>query len=106
MDAVVEVYKASHKFPSEEKYGLRSQVTRCAVSIPANIAEGSAKTSEKEYKYFLEIALGSAFELETHLLIVQRLGWLTNEIVDELLKMITEVQKMLTAFITKLKLTA
>jgi four helix bundle protein len=103
MDTVIEVYKAVSAFPAEEKFGLKSQVTRSAVSIPANIAEGSAKTSEKEYKYFLEIAMGSAFELETHFLIVQRLGWLKNEIIDGLLRMIAEVQKMLAAFIMKLK---
>lgn len=103
MDTVVEVYKASYKFPDEEKYGLRSQATRSAVSIPANIAEGSAKTSQKEYKYFLEVALGSSFELETHILIVQRLGWLKDDVIEGLLRMITEEQRMLSAFIAKVK---
>lgn len=103
MDMVIEVYNASYKFPDEEKYGLRSQVTRCAVSIPANISEGSAKTSPKEYKHYLEIALGSSFELETHILIVQRLGWLNEGVVENLLKMISDEQRMLTSFIDKLK---
>lgn len=100
---VEEIYKASYKFPDEEKYGLRSKATRSAVSIPANIAEGSAKSSQKEYKHFLEIALGSVFELETHILIVQRLGWLKGDVVEALLKMITEEQRMLSAFIGKIK---
>ena len=103
MDIVEEIYNASDEFPSEEKYGMRSQATRCAVSIPANIAEGSAKSSKKEYKYFLEIALGSSFELETHILIAHRLKWLKEEVVHGLLKIITDEQRMLTSFIDKLK---
>ena len=103
MDIVEEIYKASDEFPLEEKYGMRSQATRCSVSIPANIAEGSAKSSKKEYKYFLEIALGSSFELETHVLIAQRLKWLKKEVVQRLLKEITDEQRMLTSFIDKLK---
>ncbi len=103
MDIVEEIYKASEKFPEEEKYGMRSQATRCAVSIPANIAEGSAKSSKKEYKYFLEIALGSSFELETHVLIAQRLKWLKEDAVDKLLQLVTDEQRMLTSFIDKLK---
>ena len=68
MTIVDEVYTAATLLPSEERYGIRAQITRCA--IPTNIAEGSAKKSEKDYKRYTEIALGSAFELETHLLII------------------------------------
>ena len=64
-----EIYKASKFFPKEKLFGLRSQTTRPAVSIPANIAGGSAEKSQKEY--FLEVSPGSSFELETHLLIVK-----------------------------------
>ena len=103
MDITELVYKSIGQFPPEEKFGLRSQVTRCAVSIAANIAEGSARSSQKEYKYFVEVALGSCFELETHLLIAGRLGWLEKQVSDKLLGMITEEQKMLTAFIARLK---
>jgi four helix bundle protein len=81
---------------------MRAQITRCAVSIPTNIAEGSAKKSEKDYKRYTEIALGSAFELETHLLIIQQQRWFPNDQVETLLALIVEEQKMLTAFITKL----
>jgi four helix bundle protein len=103
MELVVAVYKSVEKFPKEEKYGLRSQVTRCAVSIAANIAEGSAKSSQKEYRYYSEIALGSSFELETHILIVEKLEWLLQKEIKELLKLVAEEQRMLSSFINKLK---
>jgi four helix bundle protein len=103
MEVVSAVYKAVEKFPSEEKYGLRSQVTRSAVSIAANIAEGNAKSSEKEKKQYIERSLGSAFELETHMLIVEKLGWLEDKEVKVMLKLIEEEQKMLSTFIEKLK---
>lgn len=103
MDVVTGVYKAVEKFPGEEKYGLRSQVTRCAVSIAANIAEGSAKSSEKEKRQYMERALGSAFELETHMLIVEKVGWLSDQEVRKILNLIEEEQKMLSTFIDKLK---
>jgi four helix bundle protein len=103
MDVVAAVYKAVQKFPSEERYGLRSQVTRCAVSIAANIAEGNAKSSEKEKKHYIERSLGSAFELETHMLIVEKVEWLKVEETKEILKLIEEEQRMLSSFIDKLK---
>jgi four helix bundle protein len=98
-----EIYKASKFFPKGELFGLRSQTTKAAVSIPANIAEGSAKKSQKEYKYFLEVSLGSAFELERHLLIAKEQNWFPEEIINELLSRVIEVQRMVSAFITKLE---
>jgi four helix bundle protein len=100
---VREIYKANRHLPKEELFGLRSQVTRAAVSIPSNIAEGSAKKSQKEYKYYLETALGSAFELETHLLIVKEQDWFPGEIINVLLDQVTEEQKMVSSFINKLE---
>ena len=73
MQLVIDIYKLSNKLPKEEKYGLKSQITRAAISIPSNIAEGSSRSSDKDFKRFLEISLGSAFELETQLLIIQKL---------------------------------
>lgn len=102
MVIVNEVYKAAAFFPEEEKYGLRSQITRSAVSIPTNIAEGSAKKSQKEYRHFAEISLGSAFELEMHLLIIQRQEWFPKDTVETLLALTIEEQKMLTSFINRL----
>ena len=97
MAIVNEVYATVKFLPKEEMYGMRSQMTRSAVSIPTNIAEGSAKKSEKEYKYYAGIALGSAFELETHLLIVQQQRWFPEGEVEALLALTIEEQKMLAA---------
>src|SRR5437870_3872448 len=82
MDITELVYRSIGNFPAEEKFGLRSQATRSAVSIAANIAEGSARSSQKEYRYYIEVALGSCFELETHLLIANRLGWLAKDAIE------------------------
>ncbi len=90
-------------FPQQEKFGLSSQITRAAVSIPSNIAEGSSRSSEKEYKRFLEISLGSGFELETHLLIAEKAGYGNKDLIISLLHCIDEEQKMLMAFIKKLE---
>jgi four helix bundle protein len=103
MEIVNAVYQVIDKFPREEKFGLRSQVTRSAVSIAANIAEGSAKSSQKEYKYYVEVALGSSYELETHILIVERLGWIAQKETKDILKLIEEEQRMLSSFLDKLK---
>jgi len=99
MELVTSVYKISKNFPIEEKYGLTSQITRSAVSIPSNIAEGSSRLSERDYFRFLEIALGSAFELETQLMIADNLN-LGN--MQELLEQTKTVQKMLSGLKSKL----
>ncbi|HEY8933747.1 MAG TPA: four helix bundle protein [Cyclobacteriaceae bacterium] len=106
MEIAEETSKASNDFPSEEKYGLRSEIIRSAVTIHSSIAEASAKSSEHEYKQHIEIALGSSFELETKLLVVQRLGWLKEEVVRKLLAMIIEEQRMLASLWMKLKFEA
>lgn len=103
MDLVKSVYALSAKLPQEEKYGIRSQITRAAVSIPSNIAEGSSRFSERDYLRFLEIALGSAFELETQLLAIEALEWIPSRETDELLDLLTEEQKMIRAFINRLR---
>ena len=76
VDFVVNVYKETGTFPSDERFGLTSQIRRAAVSIPANIAEGAARQSDKEFGHFIAIAQGSCSELETELLIGSRLGFL------------------------------
>ena len=95
--------KIVSEFPKEEKYGVSSQITRAAVSIPSNIAEGSSRTSMKDYNRFLEISLGSSFELETQLLIAEAVNFGEKEKRDELLKDIDEEQKMIMGFMSKLK---
>lgn len=99
---VKSVYVLSKSFPSEEKFGMISQVTRAAVSIPANIAEGSSRNSDKDYARFLQIALGSAFEVQTYLVIAKDMGWVSNEKIEAIEILLEEEIKMLHAFIRKL----
>lgn len=88
--------------PVQEKYGLCSQLTRAAVSIPSNTAEGSSRTCRKDYHRFIEISLGSSFELETQILIAQRANYGNQELANTILKDIDEEQKMLISFMNKL----
>lgn len=89
-------------FPKEEKFGISSQITRAAVSIPSNIAEGSSRSSTKDYKRYLEIALGSSFELETQLLIAKAADFGIKDDLEALLMEIDMIQKMLMSFIRKI----
>jgi four helix bundle protein len=101
MDLVVDVYDVVKSFPPEERYSIVSQVKRSAISIPSNISEGASRKSKKELVQFLYIALGSASELETQLLISKRLGYSTN--LDNLLSQIIVIRKMLNSLISSLK---
>ncbi len=83
------VYELSLDLPKEEKYGLTQQIRRCAISVPANIAEGCAKTSQKDFVRFLQISLGSLYELESHFLLCSDLGFLSEE---KALSIISEIQ--------------
>ena len=103
MELVINVYQLSEMLPNEERFGLRSQITRAVISIPSNIAEGSRRKSQKDFKRFLEIALGSAFELETQLLIIHRLKLVKIDLIDPLINELHEVQKMTNRFISSLK---
>jgi len=98
IDLTVEVYKATANVPSDERFGLTSQLRRSAVSIPSNIAEGAGRNSNKEFSNFLGIANGSSYELQTQLVIANRLSLLDGEILNSLLKEIDELQKMNYAF--------
>jgi four helix bundle protein len=84
MDLVVAVYRATEQFPKEEIYALTSQIRRAAVSIPSNIAEGQGRGTVNEFTHFLRIAHGSLRELETQLLIAQRLEYLNSDVVRPL----------------------
>jgi len=79
IELVKEVYQIAKLLPKNEEFGLKSQITRAAVSIPSNIAEGSARNSQIEFKRFLEIAMGSAFELETQLIIMEDQQFIPKE---------------------------
>jgi four helix bundle protein len=103
VDFVIEVYKATEDFPKEERFGLTSQVRRAAVSIPANIAEGAGRKSEKEFLNFLSIAQGSASEVETELLIAFRLKYLDESKYNSLLESLDDIGRMLTGLSNHLK---
>lgn len=85
-------------FPNSEKWGLALQITKAGVSIPSNVAEGSGRSSDKDYNRFIEISLGSSFELETQLLITKSRGFGKQDIVDSTLVLLDKVQKMLISF--------
>ena len=90
----VEVYKVTENFPKEEMYGLTSQIRRSAVSIPSNISEGAGRNSKNEFIHFLGIANGSSYELQTQLIISNKLNLIKDKILQLLLKEIDEIQKM------------
>ena len=94
MDLVELVYKLTSSLPKEEKYGLVSQIQKCVVSIPSNIAEGAGRNSNKEFKYFLSIANGSSNELSTQLYLCIRIGYINENDVNEIFELLTEIQKI------------
>ncbi len=100
---VKEVYRLAKFLPVEEKYGLRSQICRSAISIPSNIAEGCSRSSQIDFKRFLEIALGSSFELETQLIIIEELSIISAKDIKEIWSQLTKEQKMINGLISKLK---
>ena len=97
------VYKTTAAFPRDEVYGLTSQIRRCGASIPANIAEGCGRSGDAELGRFLQIAMGSASELEYHLLLAHDLGIMDGSDYQRLSGDVTEVKRMLAPFIQKLK---
>lgn len=86
------IYMLAELLPDNEKYGLKSQICRAAVSIPSNIAEGCSRSSEVEFKRFLEISEGSAFELETQLIIISELELISKEKINNVISQIEEIQ--------------
>jgi four helix bundle protein len=96
------VYHLTHSFPKEEIYGLTSQVRRCAVSIPANIAEGQGRRSKKEFQQFLGHARGSLLELDTHLELALRFGYLNSESHQKVKPQIEEVGRLINGLIRSL----
>jgi len=95
MKIVKSVYLLTSQLPTDERFGLISQINRCAISIPSNIAEGSGRTSNKEFSHFLNISLSSSFELETQLILSNDLFNLKT---DDLILKLHEVQKMIVGF--------
>lgn len=101
-DIAINSYKPVDSFPKTERYSLSQQITRAAVSIPSNIAEGSSRKSEKDYNRFLEISLGSSFELETQYLIAKAANFGDGQLITAGLQMLDEEQKMVMSFMTRL----
>lgn len=97
------VYEVINTFPKDEKYGLSSQLSRASISIPSNIAEGASRTTAKDFRRFLEIALGSSFEVETLLIIAQKQDFINETHFLHLLEKLTSIQKRLNAYRNSIK---
>jgi four helix bundle protein len=97
------VYATTLAFPKDELYGLISQIRRAAVSIPANVAEGCGRSGDAELARFLQIAMGSASELEYHLLLARDLEFINEKDYEHIAAQVIEVKRMLAGFIQKLK---
>ena len=95
MEMVTSIYEITKTFPSDERFGLVSQIRRAGVSVPANIAEGAARQSDKEFCQFLSIAQGSASELETELLIAKNLGYMSCQDYERIYEEINVIARML-----------
>ena len=101
---VTNIYKITDTFPEKEVYGLISQIRRSSVSIPSNIAEGAARNGKKEFKQFLYIALSSAAEVETQIIISEKLNYLKEDEAKMLLDSLNNISKMLFGLIKSLKI--
>lgn len=106
MELVTDVYCLTNKFPKNEDFGLTSQVRRAAVSVPSNIAEGHARVSDKEFYRFLSIALGSLAELETQLMISEKLGYSSSENIQDMLSRSDQIGKQIRKLQQTVKLAA
>ena len=102
MSFVTEIYNISKAFPKDESYGLTSQIRRCAISIPSNIAEGYGRNSTNEYLHFLRIATGSLYELQTQMEISMNLNYLNKEKFDKLYELSREIERMISSLIRKI----
>jgi four helix bundle protein len=99
----VSIYEITSKFPDSEKFGLTNHLRRASVSIPSNIAEGSSRNSNKDFSRFLQIAIGSAFEIETQLLIAFDLKFISEKELNNLITELQEIIKMTSRFKSTLK---
>lgn len=102
IELVEEIYRITKKFPKEELYGIVNQIRQSAVSLPSNIAEGFVRYHNKEFKQFLFIALASSAELETQLIVSNKLKYITRQKLDELSEKIDKLNRMIMALIKRL----
>jgi len=103
MELITQIYRVSQKFPSEELYGMVSQMRRAAVSIPSNIAEGQGRLTKGEFIQFLGIARGSLLELETQILVAQNLHYLDEPTLENLLGLTSEVGRLVNGLLGAIK---
>lgn len=103
IEIVKQIYVLVEQLPSNEKFGLKSQITRAADSIPSNIAEGCSRNSEVEFKRFLEIAMGSLFEVHTQLIIIQELNFINSEDLESIFELLETEGKMINGLINTIK---
>ncbi|NES19214.1 MAG: four helix bundle protein [Symploca sp. SIO3E6] len=103
VDLAVNCYSLTQLFPKSELYGLTSQIRRSAVSVASNIAEGYGRRTKNEYLHFLYISLGSLRELDTQLIIAQRVNLADNQLFTPLIKEVEEMQRIMVATVNKLK---
>lgn len=103
VEYATKIYKITSDMPYFEKKGLCDQLQRAAVSISSNIAEGSARTSDSEFAHFLDIALGSAYEVETQLLISKNVGYIDINIYNQLLDELISIEKQLTGLVNSIR---
>jgi four helix bundle protein len=103
VEFTVHVYKATGRFPKNEQFGLVTQINRSAVSVASNIAEGSGRGTKKDFSNFLGIALASSYECETQLIISEKLGFISNEEMSELIDKLSEIQKIVSTLRNKFK---
>ena len=97
------VYELISILPTEEKYVLSEQMRRAAISVPSNIAEGHSRSSKNEYIHFLSIARGSLTELETQIILAQRINYFNDNQIEPAINLCNEIQKMLSAMINRLQ---
>jgi four helix bundle protein len=102
MDFVVEVYKVTDSFPSDERFGIIAQLRRCSISIPSNISEGAGRATNKQFRYFLEIAMGSCNEAQTQLELAGRFNYLNAEVLEKIINEAQQIYKMILAFYNSL----
>ncbi|MBP7166169.1 MAG: four helix bundle protein [Bacteroidia bacterium] len=103
MDLTIDIYNQTKPFPKEERFALTNQIRKSSVSIPSNISEGCGRRTIPDQAHFMDIAIGSSFELETQILLAKKLGYLSDEEADKTLNEITFIQVALTNYVSKLR---
>ena len=104
MTLVEDIYKLTASFPIEERFGLASQMNRAAISIPSNIAEGAGRNSDKDFAHFISIAIGSLYELNTQIVLSERLGFINQAQSQELQNRLDNLQRKSVSFKSKLNI--